>query len=69
MDAIWHTPGRVASTGAAADEAILKKLVERPPSWTGSTNAPRRHLDNWAESRAKFVKVFPNEYKPVPWPS
>ena len=22
-----------------------------------------RHLDNWASARAKFVKVFPNEYK------
>jgi len=25
--------------------------------------ARARHLDHWAESRSKFVKVFPNEYK------
>ena len=30
--------------------------------WTGSKRA-RELLDTWAESRLKFVKVFPNEYK------
>jgi glutamate synthase (NADPH/NADH) large chain len=30
--------------------------------WTGSKRA-RELLDNWSESRLKFVKVFPNEYK------
>jgi glutamate synthase (NADPH/NADH) large chain len=44
------------------DETILKKLVEDHHRWTGSLRA-REILDHWAESRAKFVKVFPHEYK------
>jgi glutamate synthase (NADPH/NADH) large chain len=43
------------------DEALLKKLVEDHHKWTGSR--ARHILDHWAESRAKFVKVFPHEYK------
>ena len=50
----WHN--------AQPDEAILKKLVEDHHKWTGSLRA-RHIMDNWVESRAKFVKVFPNEYK------
>ncbi len=45
-----------------ADEAILKKMIEDHHRWTGSQRA-REILDNWAASRAKFVKVFPHEYK------
>ena len=45
-----------------ADEAQLKKLLEDHHKWTGSQRA-RELLDNWATARAKFVKVFPNEYK------
>ena len=45
-----------------ADETILKRLIERHFKHTGSTRA-RLLLDNWNESRAKFVKVFPSEYK------
>ncbi len=44
------------------DEVLLKKLLEDHNRWTGSRRA-RELLDNWAVSRAKFVKVFPNEYK------
>ena len=40
----------------------LKRLIERHFKHTGSTRA-RLLLDNWAEGRSKFVKVFPNEYK------
>ncbi|MFO0445089.1 MAG: glutamate synthase subunit alpha, partial [Betaproteobacteria bacterium] len=47
-----------------ADEALLKKLIEDHPRWTGSLRA-RELLDSWPESRAKFVKVFPHEYKRV----
>ena len=50
----WHN--------GQSDEVILKKLIEDHHKWTGSLRA--RHLmDHWSESRAKFVKVFPNEYK------
>ncbi|WP_236651068.1 glutamate synthase-related protein [Aquabacterium fontiphilum] len=44
------------------DEALLKKLVEDHHRWTGSLRA-REILDNWATAQAKFVKVFPHEYR------
>ena len=52
--AIWHR--------GLSDEAQLKKLLEEHNRWTGSKRA-RELLDTWAQSRDKFVKVFPNEYK------
>jgi glutamate synthase (NADPH) large chain len=51
---VWH--------GGMTDEAQLKKLLEDHNRWTGSKRA-RALLDDWAQARAKFVKVFPNEYK------
>jgi len=45
-----------------ADEALLKKLVEDHHRWTGSLRA-REILDNWSTAMAKFVKVFPHEYR------
>ncbi|WEF32120.1 glutamate synthase-related protein [Pseudoduganella chitinolytica] len=58
--ATWHAQHRNGT--AEADETILKRLIERHFKHTGSTRA-RLLLDNWVESRGKFVKVFPNEYK------
>ena len=55
---VWHR----VNGEAQADETLLRKLVEEHHKWTGSLRA-RHILDHWAESRAKFVKVFPNEYK------
>ncbi|MBV8617506.1 MAG: glutamate synthase subunit alpha, partial [Curvibacter sp.] len=52
--AIWHRD--------QTDEAQLKKLLDDHHRWTGSKRA-RELLDNWAEARTKFVKVFPTEYK------
>ena len=52
--AIWHRD--------QADEDLLKALIEQHHSWTGSLRA-REILDNWEAARAKFVKVFPHEYK------
>lgn len=52
--AIWHKQ--------QTDEALLKRLIEDHHKWTGSLRA-RDILDHWADSRAKFVKVFPTEYK------
>ncbi|MCY4745616.1 glutamate synthase-related protein [Pelomonas sp. UHG3] len=62
--AIWHRVKGVDGVDreAQTDEAILKKLLEDHHRWTGSQRA-RDILDHWAESRAKFVKVFPNEYR------
>jgi glutamate synthase (ferredoxin) len=45
-----------------ADEDQLKRLLQDHHRWTGSKRA-RELLDNWGEARAKFVKVFPIEYK------
>ena len=52
--AMWHK--------GQTDDAILRKLIEDHHKWTGSLQA-RHLLDQWEASRAKFVKVFPNEYK------
>ncbi|WP_101047698.1 glutamate synthase-related protein [Macromonas nakdongensis] len=52
--ATWHR--------GQTDEEQLKKLLEDHHKWTGSKRA-RELLDHWTEARAKFVKVFPTEYK------
>jgi glutamate synthase (NADPH) large chain len=52
--ALWHH--------GQTDEATLKKLIEDHHKWTGSLRA-RHIMDHWVDSRGKFVKVFPNEYK------
>jgi glutamate synthase (NADPH) large chain len=68
LDKVLSAAEQEASTDRATwhrdqtDEAQLKKLLEDHNRWTGSKRA-RELLDTWAESRAKFVKVFPNEYK------
>jgi len=58
--AYWHSTLRNGEK--ATDEAILKGLIERHFKHTGSTRA-RNLLDDWANARSKFVKVFPTEYK------
>ena len=45
-----------------ADEPLLRELIERHLRFTGSTVALAM-LDSWDATRAKFVKVFPNEYR------
>jgi glutamate synthase (NADPH/NADH) large chain len=51
---LWHME--------QADEAILKGFIERHARYTNSTRA-REMLENWAAYRARFVKVFPVEYR------
>ncbi|MDB5798466.1 MAG: glutamate synthase subunit alpha [Paucimonas sp.] len=58
--AAWHS--QVRGGEAQPDEAILRGLVERHFKYTGSSRA-RALLDDWSNARAKFVKVFPTEYK------
>jgi glutamate synthase (NADPH/NADH) large chain len=58
--ATWHAQTRNGER--ESDETILKRLIERHFKHTGSTRA-RNLLDDWANSRSKFVKVFPTEYK------
>ena len=52
--------GRLLHKGRA-DETIVRELIERHLRFTGSTVALAM-LDHWDATRAKFVKVFPNEY-------
>ena len=44
------------------DEARLFRLISNHLHYTGSDRA-KRILDNWADYRAKFVKVMPVEYR------
>ena len=57
-----HTHDKADWHADQSDEALLKRLLQDHNRWTGSKRA-RELLDNWSESRLKFVKVFPNEYK------
>ncbi len=53
-EAIWHL--------GETDEFILRRLIENHFRVTGSLRA-RMLLDQWPAMRARFVKVFPNEYR------
>ncbi len=57
-----HTHDKADWHADESDEVLLKRLLQDHNRWTGSKRA-RELLDNWSESRLKFVKVFPNEYK------
>jgi glutamate synthase domain-containing protein 3 len=51
---LWHK--------GQADEAILREMVERHAKLTNSRRA-REILDKWADYRARFVKIYPKEYR------
>jgi glutamate synthase (NADPH/NADH) large chain len=51
---LWHM--------AETDEVILKRLIENHVRYTGSTRA-QAILEQWANFRLRFVKVFPKEYR------
>jgi glutamate synthase (NADPH/NADH) large chain len=51
---LWHM--------GQSDEAVLRGFIENHAKYTGSQRA-RDILDDWSEYRAKFVKVFPKEYR------
>ena len=51
---LWHL--------GQSDENILKRLIEHHARYTNSRRA-QVILDKWAEYRARFVKVFPREYR------
>jgi glutamate synthase domain-containing protein 3 len=53
---------RDAAGKPETDETLLKRMVEEHHRWTGSLRA-REILERWAESRGRFVKVFPSEYR------
>ena len=45
-----------------ADESALKRLIENHARKTGSLRA-QAILEKWSETRPRFVKVFPKEYR------
>ena len=51
---IWHM--------GELDEVILKRMIENHVRYTGSQHA-QKILDQWADYRTRFVKVFPKEYR------
>ena len=51
---LWHY-GR-------SDESVLLELIERHARFTGSERA-KQLLAHWAVERARFIKVFPKEYR------
>ena len=51
---LWHL--------GEADETILRRMIENHARHTGSRRA-QSLLDAWPDARAKFVKVFPKEYR------
>jgi len=51
---LWHR--------GQADELILKDMIERHARLTNSRRA-REVLEKWADYRARFVKIFPKEYR------
>jgi glutamate synthase domain-containing protein 3 len=51
---IWHLD--------SSDESVIKRLLTAHLRYTGSTQA-KQVLDHWNDFRARFVKVFPNEYR------
>ena len=57
-----HTHDKAEWHVGQSDEELLKRLLQDHNRWTGSKRA-RELLDHWPQSRLKFVKVFPNEYK------
>src|SRR5690606_34703360 len=56
---VWHSVGGRA---AETDAALLRRLIEAHFRYTGSFRA-REILAGWPAMRAKFVKVFPREYR------
>ncbi|MDH4152000.1 MAG: glutamate synthase subunit alpha, partial [Betaproteobacteria bacterium] len=51
---LWHM--------GEADEVIVKRYIDNHARLTGSARA-QQILADWSAARAKFVKVFPNEYR------
>jgi glutamate synthase (NADPH/NADH) large chain len=68
LEPVLSTAEQLVSTDPATwhrgecDEIILKGLIERHFTLTGSRKA-REILDDWDAARGRFVKVFPAEYK------
>ena len=68
LDKVLSTAEQLVQTDPATwhrgecDEIILKGLIEKHFKHTGSERA-RALLEDWDAARARFVKVFPSEYR------
>jgi glutamate synthase (NADPH/NADH) large chain len=51
---VWHLQ--------EADEVVLRRLLENHAKYTGSRRA-MEILEQWINFRARFIKVFPKEYR------
>jgi len=64
--AVWHALGThgggAAAGGQDSDEHLLRDLIERHFRYTGSFRA-KEILSDWERQRARFIKVFPHEYR------
>ena len=60
-DLVAQGKGRLLHANRS-DESVLRELIECHLRFTDSTVA-RDILAHWEQSRARFVKVFPNEYR------
>ena len=61
VEAAEADTGKIQHLGQP-DEVTLKSLIEKHVAYTGSRRG-QELLNDWANARTKFVKVFPNEYK------
>ncbi|OAM52013.1 glutamate synthase subunit alpha [Methylovorus sp. MM2] len=59
-----HPNASIAQHLNQPDEVTLKTLIEKHAQYSGSDRA-KSLLNDWENSRARFVKVMPNEYKRV----
>jgi glutamate synthase (NADPH/NADH) large chain len=67
---LYHSGGDMETKGridilsgmGGHDEERLLQLIRNHLTFTGSTRA-KHILDNWADFRARFVKVMPVEYR------
>jgi glutamate synthase (NADPH/NADH) large chain len=63
--AVWHSLGEAGGRAGGqpdGDERLLRELLERHFRYTGSFRA-KEILADWERQRARFVKVFPHEYR------
>jgi glutamate synthase (NADPH/NADH) large chain len=63
---VWHALGEhgggTSAGQAASDEQLLRDLLERHFRYTGSFRA-KEIMADWDRQRARFIKVFPHEYR------
>ena len=62
VEAADKIPANPIQHGGQPDEVILRGLIEKHATYTGSELA-RSLLADWSNTLGKFIKVMPHEYK------